>query len=735
MKNEIKENLLKLAQKLSINHITNSLADDSDDVVNKVINIEKKDLDVNKRDSRYILIIGAGASKSACKEILTATDAADDIEKSIYEKYGKVAKELIEKEITKLSHVYRLEEQDFETKLFALNKFFPDDIKSKLEQLYNKKYEISLFYEIVGHLLKHRFIDVILNYNFDEILDNVIEEELTNVKYPVIYSDGHCPKDYNTELINEDKAGLMYPLYIKPHGTISHYSTLRFTRESYYDISNEISTLIKNIIDGRGIESNKRKYEINFILVGFSMKSFELNEIIKDSYDEIIRSNSSKNSHEILTNNSRVNTYIFDTNKKDDYLEELKYDKDLFKILSAENETSKIHYFRINENYTLDKYFKEMWGNIQGQFKNHHKPKGIERHLFLSDIFQNDEKLLNGFGNNEKKYFLTRTYAEIVLASLSSDGLLNSTQILSSRIIKYYELYRRKEKRYKLTELIKKIGLKEYKGYVNDTFIVNPQDKEEPEDFMFNKFLKTIKEKVSESNEIYSKLKNNEKVLKGYLKTLKSRNLLRVNYDYNTLFQSKFEYLYPTNIIRTDLDWSYRFSQNMNDKNWDILFAISEEGRFLSSIKNIENFVENKRYAEIILSDKDDGSNKIDLGELPLLSKSPNYLPWWLHNQHLVLFARIDKNDKNSIGNFKLLKGFYYKSRTLQRIVTPLEIDHPFDLRTLFEIFLTYLIRAESYKESDFENVYTPKEFKEIKKKRNQLFKKIIQRMIDNNKD
>ncbi len=47
----------------------------------------------------------------------------------------------------------------------------------------------------------------------------------------VIYSDGHCPEDY--EEITQNNGKLNRPIYIKPHGTISHLSTLRFTREDF----------------------------------------------------------------------------------------------------------------------------------------------------------------------------------------------------------------------------------------------------------------------------------------------------------------------------------------------------------------------------------------------------------------------------------------------------------------------------------------------------------------------
>ena len=40
------------------------------------------------------------------------------------------------------------------------------------------RYYPGLAYEILAHLMKHGFIDAIINFNFDEVLDQAIEDEL-----------------------------------------------------------------------------------------------------------------------------------------------------------------------------------------------------------------------------------------------------------------------------------------------------------------------------------------------------------------------------------------------------------------------------------------------------------------------------------------------------------------------------------------------------------------------------
>lgn len=685
----------ELAGKLALNHITNSLLRDDDEVIKEVIEKKNwKDFLDYRKDSRYILIVGAGASFSASNKIHLANAAATEIRNYLAAKYPDSFEILINGELDRLTQVYKLEREDFETQLFAYSKFFKTDVLKKLKEFYNKKYEVSLFYEIIGHMLKHRFIDVVINYNFDELLDNVIEEELGTAKFSNIISDGDCPNDYKTELLHKEKSFLISPVYIKPHGTISHPSTLRFTRESYFDISNEISNLISNLISGKD-HRERPKHEINLIVVGFGMNSFELNEILRKTHSE----------------KNKLNVYVIDWKTKEEFKDSL--DSDL-KICFN------INYFQVNENLSIDDYFEDLWDVSYDLFVNGYKPKGIGRHRFISTLFSNRKLSFNGFMDREKEYFLYRVYAEISLAILTSDGLLNSTQIRNSRVSKYYRLYREYDDEFSLSFLLSKLSLELYKDYVKDTYLLGAENFKHMDTlmictFVYSNLLHELSASLSEREGIIQRLKaKKEDIIYIYFRELKSRNLLNVKYDECILYESQFDLLKPVNIIRNDLDWSFRFKNSVQKYDWHLMLSISEFGRFLFQKEN-QSWFEN-RCAEVIVSSYDIDSidrEFTDIDGFNLLSKNPLKLPWWSHNQHIVIFLKqLKRTKKDSIHGFKLQIGYYFSSRLLNRIVTPLEIKDPANLLTLLDIFTTYWITSKHYVKN--KNLRYPKSLEEI---------------------
>jgi hypothetical protein len=62
---------------------------------------------------------------------------------------------------------------------------------------------------------------------------------------------------------------------------------------------------------------------------------------------------------------------------------------------------------------------------------------------------------------------------ELIIALLQSDGILNSKQILEDRVGDYFHLYLKSENAERSLKLhCEKIGLKVYKGFVWDTFVL-----------------------------------------------------------------------------------------------------------------------------------------------------------------------------------------------------------------------------------------------------------------------
>ncbi len=113
-------------------------------------------------------------------------------------------------------------------------------------------------------MFRHDIIQAIINFNFDEQLDQTILENLREDDYERIFSDG----DYHPE--SKRKA------YIKPHGTVSHPSTMRFSKVDYTAVPGGIQQAIREQLSGK----------VAFLVAGFGMQSVELNDLITQRMEE-----------------------------------------------------------------------------------------------------------------------------------------------------------------------------------------------------------------------------------------------------------------------------------------------------------------------------------------------------------------------------------------------------------------------------------------------------------------
>jgi hypothetical protein len=121
-------------------------------------------------------------------------------------------------------------------------------------------------YELIAHLLKHRFLDAVINMNFDELLDQSLDDELGVGEYQRIVSDRDCVA------VQTDEQETDYvPLYIKLHGTASEPESLRFTRESYYDSPARVGTVAAELF---------QVPECVIVNVGFGLGSFDLHRLL-----------------------------------------------------------------------------------------------------------------------------------------------------------------------------------------------------------------------------------------------------------------------------------------------------------------------------------------------------------------------------------------------------------------------------------------------------------------------
>ncbi|MHA7099568.1 SIR2 family protein [Roseivirga pacifica] len=665
------------------------------------------------KESRNILIIGAGASQNAFTDLLLAKDAQEEILESIIvadgitkEVEGKVLKidtpislryflefyenwkrgndkekgrllkvtsgiknedlnqYLTEQLLNQKSYLYGLGEKyyselrksrllksqydrstkiDFETSLSILSKILPlQDVRKAVKDIYDKAEGPTLFYHIVAHLFKHRFIDVIINFNFDELLDRVLDEELTRGGYDRIIADGDCrPKK---DLVKENR--LRQPLYIKPHGTVSHKSSLRFTKDQYHELPIDMRDMIRDLLDTKDETPEKR---INLITVGFELKSIEFNELF----------------NETLSTDCQVFTFFWHNEKQPDTnLKTMLKNKmlDLVRVFSPEDDLdsnlSKLEKYcpvwipiahesallnksefqsvkidHLNKYYSsLDNTFLFLFDCISDAFNKEFKPRGIYRHLLIAKLFGNHvfraianspdkkigsweerfsrQKLPSYF--NESSYFRDRTLVEILLTATMNHGRIDPYIMMDGQTGQFYSRYFEKSSSADtFSYLLEKLEM--YSDNESDKFgireiPINHSEKKEIESVIEEIVIKYMNKKglFSPTLEAYFEYIQNDNFedsgacLKSIIDTF-----VQLFFSDNSKIQSSlrdtkyhiFESYRETDLLTTELSNNLTYLIALKDKKVNRICAIADYGlriaKFLERIKsyNPETFI------------------------------------------------------------------------------------------------------------------------------------------------
>ena len=210
---------------------------------------------------RCIAVVGAGASRPI---LSGAVDLAAHLEKN-----AKVPPEEVNEAAARLAKIYGLDRSHFETRLLALNQASPGaaaQIRAAISSAYRVRHPTLLVYELLAHLLKHRFLDAIISMNFDELLDQSLDDELGANEYRRLIGSRDCDQ------VITNVTDLRYlPLYIKMHGTASEPESLRYTSEAYYDLPPSLIDVSERLLKtGRLIILN----------VGFGMTGFDFHQLL-----------------------------------------------------------------------------------------------------------------------------------------------------------------------------------------------------------------------------------------------------------------------------------------------------------------------------------------------------------------------------------------------------------------------------------------------------------------------
>jgi hypothetical protein len=228
--------------------------------------------DQQEKISKIIFVIGAGISYEAGGFPLGRPLALHLAEKIIGNSVKR--KELFNKNISELQEKYGFDPQDFKTMLFALNKIDSENLVNHLIKnldIQKDSYN-SRSFDILANLLSKKYIDAIVDFNFDELLQISLNKKTNLPKVELVVSD----KEHASILKHyiEDSTRFDVPIHLKIHGTISQKETLRFTRKDFYRIEPGMMDIFTKLIS---------KQPVKLVVIGLRMKALDFTAHISES--------------------------------------------------------------------------------------------------------------------------------------------------------------------------------------------------------------------------------------------------------------------------------------------------------------------------------------------------------------------------------------------------------------------------------------------------------------------
>lgn len=375
-----------------------------------------------ERDMHCIAVVGAGASEPLLKR-------GGKLAKELEAKFGRN-----EAELERLKLVNNLDPKDLETRLIALSSSPAAalQVRDTISHTYNIKHPTLLGYELLAHLLKHRFLDAIVSFNFDELLDQSLDDELDFGEYKRVVSERDCVG------IQASPSGEDYiPLYIKLHGTASEPDSLRFTPDSYYSIPQRVADVVEELLHTE---------HCVIVNVGFGLASFDFQRLldIPQKLEIFNLSRKAINKQVVQKIDTERTAYKRKGKRKD------------------KAETSGCWLHECNEGgYNCDDLILQLINQLkrkarQPGLKNPKRPsegglvqfRSVLRHEAIAKLLGPDTvhtkwALKPGWPKQEEiEYARRRTILELAFAGAKARGLLSLPSLVLDRPGRYYDYYR-----------------------------------------------------------------------------------------------------------------------------------------------------------------------------------------------------------------------------------------------------------------------------------------------------
>lgn len=372
---------------------------------------------------RSIAVIGAGASAPLLRR---GEELAMKLEENETDRAG------FEAELFRLERVYRLDRRDFETRLAALSRTpqAAQLVRERISEDYAFRHPTILGYELIAHLLKHRFLDAVISFNFDELLDQSLDDELGTDGYRRLVSDRDCVN------VNNDPDSPEYrPLYIKLHGTATEPESLRMTRDAYYELPQKLTAEV------HGLLHCQRAVIVN---VGSAMTGFDLHRVLRipeelEIYDLSPRSLEPGVCQEISDERREPRPDSL-------YKHEARSVPEFFLLANEARRATK-----------CDTWMQRLVEEVENSTGNRADPESVaslvrfrstDRHQAVASVLGANQILArwtDDFDEHHSEYvsyLRQRTVLELALSGAKARGLAQLSWLALDRSGTYYELYR-----------------------------------------------------------------------------------------------------------------------------------------------------------------------------------------------------------------------------------------------------------------------------------------------------
>jgi hypothetical protein len=611
---------------------------------------------------RTVAVVGAGASYPMES---IADDLASELEKELDgDNHDR------EVELDRLENVYALDRDNFETRLTAICRTPEAErkVRERISERYRHRHPSLLTYELLAHLLHHRFLDAIISFNFDELLDQAVEDELGPNEYRRVVTERDCDPAISRPA----------PLYVKMHGTASEPDSLRFTRERYYWTPKSIIELVE------------KEFEVEHLVVmnvGCRMSSFDFQYLLRKP-DQLRVYHLDPNR---LTR--AVTKEIEKQRKKERERQKVPrpeaYDKPIVADFSSPREKGNWEFL---PNLLTD-VAKALRRRCDESDAGPTVWRSTLRHRAVVEILKSsqidtDEQLAS--------YLRRRTILELVFAAARGRGVLSVATMVDDRSGRYYDLYRRRagDAADGWQKLCEAGGLEESPQWP-DTYEVLPalrQESESEEDIgNIHRLRPADPEKLAkhtiDSMNVGDDTVRLTELLTETLEFLQAETEIEVHARDDRVCSKTFVDPVILHTFTALEGWTREMLESTDDYNE--LWAVSESGSWLSSPNFLVPF-EEKRDSTPLRSGRKPirllATFEGDLSQIDELMER-TLLPWGRHNRHMTIVCK-DGEPRAAI---------YFVRRLRAPTVTPVYLRHQKDLHRIAEAFEKLWSEAEEY--------------------------------------